>query len=42
MMSSGKAGKMSIEEITRFLKLWIQESPQKTIAFKQLHVRTYI
>ena len=42
MMSRGKAGKMYIEEIARFLKLWIRESPLKTIAFKELHVHPYI
>ena len=38
MMPSGPAGGKYIEEITRLLKLWIQESPLKSIALKVIHV----
>ena len=33
-MPSGAAGKKYIEAIIRLLKLWIQDSPLKTIALK--------
>ena len=36
MMSCGAAGKKYIEEITRLLKLWIQDSPLKSIALKAI------
>ena len=40
-MQSGKsaAEKKYIQEITRLLKLWIQDSPLKTITFKTVQVR---
>ena len=38
MMPSGAAGKKYIEEITRLLKLWIQDSPLKSIALKAVNV----
>ena len=38
MMPSGAVGKKYIEEITRLLKLWIQDSPLKSIALKTIHV----
>ena len=38
MMPSGAAGKKCMEEITRLLKLWIQDLPLKTIALKAIHV----
>ena len=38
-MPSGAAGKKYIEEIiTRLLKLWIQDSPLKSIALKAVNV----
>ena len=37
-MSCGAAGKKYIEEITRLLKLWIQDSPLKSIALKAVNV----
>ena len=37
-MPSGAAWKKYIEEITRLLKPWIQDSPLKTIALKAIHV----
>ena len=39
MMSNGAAGKKCIEDITRLLKRWIQDSPLKTIVLKAIHVR---
>ena len=41
MMQSGKsaAEKKYIQEITRLLKPWIQDSPLKTITFKTVQVR---
>ena len=36
--TSGAAEKKYIEEIIRFLKLWIQDSPLKSIALKAIHV----
>ena len=38
MMPSGAAGKKHIEEITRLLKLWIQDSPLTSIALKAIHI----
>ena len=39
IMPSGAAGKKYIEEITAaLLKLWIQDSPLKKIAIKEMHV----
>ena len=38
MMPSGAAGKKYIEEITRLLKLWIQDSLLKSIGLKAIHV----
>ena len=38
MVPSGAARKKYIEEITRLLKLWIQDSPLKSIALKAIHV----
>ena len=38
MMPSGAAGKKCIKEITRPLKLWIQDSPLKSTALKAIHV----
>ena len=38
IMPSGAAGEKYIEEITRLLKLWIQDLPLKSIAFKAIHV----
>ena len=38
MMLSGAAGKKYIEEITRLLKLWIQDSPLKSIGLKAIYV----
>ena len=38
MMPSGAAGEKYIEEITRLLKLWIQDLPLKSIALKGIHV----
>ena len=37
-MPSSETGEKYIEEITRLLKLWIQDSPLKAIAFKAIHV----
>ena len=37
MMPSGAAVKKYIEEITSLLKLWIQDSPLKSIALKAIH-----
>ena len=38
MMPSGAAGKKYIEEITFLLKLWIQDSPLKSIALWAIHI----
>ena len=38
MMPSGETGEKYIEEITRLLKLWIQDSPLKSIALKAVNV----
>ena len=38
MMPSGATGKKYIEETTRLLKFWIQDSPRKSIALKAIHV----
>ena len=38
MMPSGAAGEKYIEEITRLLKLWIQDLSLKSIALKAIHV----
>ena len=38
MMSCGAAGKKYIEEITRLLKLWIQDLLLKSIALKAIHI----
>ena len=38
MMPSGAAGKKYIEEITRLLKLWIQDSLLKSTGLKAIHV----
>ena len=38
MIPSGAVGKKYIEEITRLLKLWIHDSPLKSIALKAIHV----
>ena len=38
MIPSGAVGKKCIEEITRLLKLWIHDSPLKSIALKAIHV----
>ena len=38
MLPSGEARKKYIEEITRLLKLWIQDSSLKIIALKAIHV----
>ena len=38
MIPSGVVGKKYIEEITRLLKLWIHDSPLKSIALKAIHV----
>ena len=38
MMPSGETGEKYIEEITRLLKLWIQDSPLKAIPLKAIHV----
>ena len=37
MMPSSAVGKKYIEELTRLLKLWIQDSPLKSIALKAIH-----
>ena len=37
-LPSGGVGKKYVEEITRLLKLWIQDSQFKTIALKAIHV----
>ena len=38
MMPSGAARKECIDEVTRLLKLWIQDLPLKSIALKAIHV----
>ena len=38
MMPSGVAGKKYVEEITPLLKLWLQDSPLKSIILKAIHV----
>ena len=38
MMPSGMVGKKYIDEVTHLLKLWIQDSPLKSIALKVMHV----
>ena len=40
MMPSGVAGKKYIDEVTRLLKLWIQDSPLKSIALKAIHIQS--
>ena len=37
-MPSDVARKKYIDEVTRLLKLWIQDSPSKSIALKAIHV----
>ena len=38
MMPSGATEKKYIDEVTRLLKLWIQDLPLKSIALKAIHV----
>ena len=38
MMPNGAVGEKYIEDLTRLLKLWIQDLPLKTIALKAIHV----
>ena len=38
MLPSGAAGKRYVEEVTRLMKLWIQDTPLKSISLKAIHV----
>ena len=38
MLPSGAAGKNYIEEVTRFVKLWINDTPLREISLKDVHV----
>ena len=38
MLPSGAAGKRYVEEVTRLMKLWIQDTPLKSISLKAAHV----
>ena len=38
LLPTGAAGKKSINEITRIMYLWINDTPMKDIAFKAIHV----
>ena len=38
MLPSGAAGKRYVEEVTRLMKLWIQNTPMKSISLKAVHV----
>ena len=38
MLPSGAAGKNYIEEVTRLMKLWINDTPLTEIALKAVHV----
>ena len=42
MVPSGVARKKYVEEITRLLNLWIQDSPLKSIALKAIYVIRFI
>ena len=38
MLPSGAAGKRYVEEVTRLMKLWIQDTPLKSISLKAVHI----
>ena len=38
MLPSGTADKRSVEEVTRLMKLWIQDTPLKSISLKAVHI----
>ena len=38
MLPSGVTGKRYVEEVTRLMKLWIQDTPLKSISLKAVHV----
>ena len=38
MLPSGAAGKNYIEEVTRLMKLWINDTPLRKIALKAAHI----
>ena len=38
MLPSGAAGKRYVEEVTRLMKLWIQDIPMKSVSLKAVHV----
>ena len=38
MLPSGAAGKNCIEEVTRLMKLWINDTPLRKIALKAAHI----
>ena len=37
MLPSGAAGKRYVEELTRLMELWIQDTPLKSISLKAIH-----
>ena len=37
MLTSVAAGKRYVEEVTRLMKLWIQDTPLKSISLKAVH-----
>ena len=37
MLPSGAAGKRYVEEVTRLMELWIQDTPLKPISLKAVH-----
>ena len=38
LLTSGKAGKMFIREMTRLISVWVDDSPLKEISLKALHI----
>ena len=38
MLPSGASGKKYVEEVTRLMKLWIQDTPLKSVSLKAVHV----
>ena len=38
MLPGGASGKKYVEEVTRLMKLWIQDIPLKSVSLKAVHV----
>ena len=38
ILPSGAAGKRYVKEVTRLMKLWIQDTPLKSMSLKAVHV----